>query len=75
MLVKEDFRPELRRIDLPTLVIQGDNDVSSPLDLTGRPTADLIPGARLEVYEGAAHGLFITHRDRLNRDLLAFLEG
>ena len=75
MLVREDFRVELKAIDLPVLVIQGDADISSPIDLAGRPTADLIPGARLEIYEGAPHGLFITHRERLNRDLAAFAAG
>jgi non-heme chloroperoxidase len=73
MLVREDFREELKAIGLPVLVIQGDADISSPIDLAGRPTADLIPGARLEIYEGAPHGLFITHRERLNRDLAAFV--
>ena len=68
-----DFRPELRKIDVPTLVIQGDRDVSGPVEFTGGPTAELIPGARLIVYEGAPHGLFATHVDRLNADLAAFL--
>ncbi|MFI4934008.1 MAG: alpha/beta fold hydrolase, partial [Caulobacterales bacterium] len=67
-----DFRPELRRLTLPTLVIQGDADVSTPLPLTGRKTAALIPGARLEVYPGAPHGLIFTHAERVNRDLMAF---
>ena len=67
-----DFRDELRTITLPTLVIHGDHDVSAPIDLTGRPTAALIRGARLNVYEGAPHGLFLTHMNRLNGDLLAF---
>jgi non-heme chloroperoxidase len=75
MLVREDFRAELKAIDLPVLVIQGDADISSPIDLAGRPTAELIPGARLEIYEGAPHGLFITHRERLNRDLATFAAG
>jgi non-heme chloroperoxidase len=72
MLVREDFREELRAIDLPVLVIQGDADISSPMNLAGRPTAELIPGAWLEIYQGAPHGLFITHRERLNRDLAKF---
>ncbi|WNG39419.1 alpha/beta hydrolase [Archangium violaceum] len=67
-----DFRVELPRIRLPTLVIHGDKDVSAPLELTGRKTAQLIPGSRLKVYEGAPHGLFVTHMNRLNADLLAF---
>jgi pimeloyl-ACP methyl ester carboxylesterase len=70
-----DFRAELPRIRLPTLVIHGDQDVSAPLELTGRRTAQLIPGSRLVVYEGAPHGLFVTHLERLNTDLRAFARG
>jgi pimeloyl-ACP methyl ester carboxylesterase len=67
-----DFRPELRKVSVPTLIIHGDIDTSTPIELTGRKTASLIPGSQFKVYEGAAHGLPITHMDRLNRDLLAF---
>jgi pimeloyl-ACP methyl ester carboxylesterase len=67
-----DFRAELPKIRLPALVIHGDIDASAPLALTGRPTAALIPGAELKVYEGAPHGLFVTHKERLTADLLAF---
>ena len=70
-----DFREELPKITVPTLIIHGDRDVSAPLDLTARRTADLMPGATLRVYEGAPHGLFVTHIDRLNRDLLDFARG
>lgn len=69
-----DFRRELREITVPTLLVHGDLDVSSPLAITGCKTADLMPNATLTVYEGAPHGLFLTHMDRFNRDLLAFLE-
>ncbi len=69
-----DFRGDLAKVRVPTLVIHGDLDVSAPLDLTGKPTAALIPGCRLEVYEGAPHGLMYTHVERLNRDILAFIE-
>lgn len=72
-LTTEDFRAELREIRVPMLVIHGDHDVSSPIDLTGRATAELVPGARLKIYEGAPHGLFVTHIDRLSADLLAFI--
>ncbi|PTL81436.1 alpha/beta fold hydrolase [Vitiosangium sp. GDMCC 1.1324] len=68
-----DFRAELPRISLPTLIIHGDKDASAPLHLTGQKTAQLIPGSRLVVYEGAPHGLFVTHTERLNGDLLAFV--
>ena len=70
-----DFRRELPAISVPTLVIHGDKDVSAPIDMTGRPTAALIPNAQLKVYEGAPHGLFLTHKDRLNADLLRFITG
>ena len=68
-----DFRQELRAITVPTLLIHGDLDVSSPIDITGRRTVELMPNATLIVYEGAPHGLFLTHMDRFNRDLLTFL--
>jgi len=68
-----DFRAELPQITARTLIIHGDRDVSAPLALTGRPTAALIPGSELKVYEGAPHGLMFTHSERLHADLLAFL--
>lgn len=73
--IETDFRAELPQITAPTLIIHGDKDVSTPLESTGRRTARLIPGSRLEVYEGAPHGLMFTHMDRFNRDLLTFIKG
>ena len=70
-----DFRPELAELTVPTLIVHGDADSNVPVDLCGRRAARLVPGSRLEVYEGAPHGLMITHRDRLNADLLAFASG
>jgi non-heme chloroperoxidase len=61
-----DFRTELPKMSVRTLIIHGDKHVSGPIDLTGRKTAAMIPGARLKVYEGASHGLFVTNIDRLN---------
>ncbi len=72
--VQTDFRAELPKISVPTLIIQGDKDASTPLDLTGRRTAKMIPGAELKVYEGGPHGLMFTHMDRFNRDLIAFAQ-
>jgi pimeloyl-ACP methyl ester carboxylesterase len=69
-----DLRADLPQIAVPTLILHGDNDVSAPLEQTGKRTAQLIPGSRLIVYEGAPHGLMFTHRQRLNVDLLAFLK-
>jgi pimeloyl-ACP methyl ester carboxylesterase len=74
-VTETDLRAELPRIDRPTLVIHGTKDVSAPIDLSGRVTAKLIPGAQLQVYEGAPHGLFLTHIERLNQDLLRFIRG
>jgi pimeloyl-ACP methyl ester carboxylesterase len=73
VFTETDFRPDLRTITVPTLIIHGDSDTSTPLDFTGRRMAALIRGSQLKVYEGAAHGLPITHMDALNRDLLAFI--
>jgi non-heme chloroperoxidase len=68
-----DFGPDLRKLSLPTLVIHGDHDSSAPLELTGRRTAQQIAGARLAIYEGAGHGLPITHMERLCREVLEFV--
>jgi non-heme chloroperoxidase len=72
-MVEADFRAEMRRIDVPTLIVQGERDRSVPLELTGKPSAELIPGSRLLVYAGAPHGLMFTHMDQLNADLAAFM--
>ncbi len=73
-LTTADFRAELQTITVPTLVMHGEHDATCPIELTGRPTAALVPGARLAIYEGAPHGLFLTHLRRLNADLLAFVQ-
>lgn len=67
-----DFRAELRSIAVPTLVIHGDHDMQAPFPICGRKTAALVPFSRLVVYENAAHGLFITHANRLSDDLTTF---
>jgi len=68
-----DFRGDLAKFDVPTLVIHGDDDQIVPIDISARASAALIKDARLIVYPGAPHGLADTHRDRLNQDLLEFL--
>jgi pimeloyl-ACP methyl ester carboxylesterase len=57
---------------VPTLLIHGDNDASTPIDTTGSRTGPLIKGSQLKVYEGAAHGLPITHASQLNSDFAGF---
>jgi pimeloyl-ACP methyl ester carboxylesterase len=71
-LTATDFRPDLAKVDVPTLIVHGDKDVSAPLAITGRKTAALLPQATVKIYEGAPHGLFLTHAERLNKDLLEF---
>jgi len=68
-----DFRADLAKFDIPTLVIHGDDDQVVPIDAAGGASAALIKGAKLLVYPGAPHGLTDTHKDRLNQDLLDFL--
>jgi pimeloyl-ACP methyl ester carboxylesterase len=72
-MVQADFRAEMRRIDVPTLIVQGDRDRSVPVELTGKPSADLISGSGLLVYPGAPHGLMFTHMRELHADLVAFV--
>lgn len=69
-----DFREDLKRFNVPTLIIHGDDDQVVPIDVGGRMSAKQIKGAKLIVYPGAPHGLTETHKDRVNQDLLAFLQ-
>ncbi|PWC37840.1 alpha/beta hydrolase [Azospirillum sp. TSO35-2] len=71
-ITSTDFRAELAAIDVPTLVIHGDRDVTTPLALAKRTVA-LMPNATLSVYRDAPHGLFLTHMERLNDELLRFV--
>lgn len=69
-----DFRGDLAKFDVPTLIVHGDDDQIVPIKASAQAAATLIKGARLIVYPGAPHGLTDTHKDRLNQDLLAFLQ-
>ncbi|AKC87335.1 alpha/beta fold hydrolase [Pseudoxanthomonas suwonensis] len=69
-----DFRQDLARFDVPTLVVHGDDDQIVPIDASARASAALVKDAKLIVYPGAPHGLADTHKDRLNQDLLDFLQ-
>jgi non-heme chloroperoxidase len=70
-----DFRGDLASFDVPTLVIHGDDDQIVPFEVGGEASAALIAGAALKVYPGAPHGITDTHREQLNADLLAFVQG
>ncbi len=68
-----DFRSDLAAFTLPTLIIHGTDDATVPIDASGRAAAAAIPHARLIEYDGAPHGVFASHRERLTADLLEFL--
>jgi non-heme chloroperoxidase len=67
-----DFRRELPKIDVPTLVIHGDDDQIVPLSVGGARSSKMIKGAVLKIYKGAPHGLTATNKDQLNADLVEF---
>jgi len=71
----EDFRDDLGRIDVPTLVIHGDADRILPVTAAGLRTAKLIKGARLLVVKGGPHCVLWTHAEEVNAELLSFLGG
>jgi len=64
-----DFTEDLKKMDVPTLVLQGDADQIVPLDDSGRLTAKIVKNATLQVYPGAPHGMCTTHADQVNADL------
>lgn len=68
-----DFRADLASFNVPTLIIHGTQDAIVPIDTSARAAAKEIAGAQLIEYEGAPHGLFATHKQRLTQDLLQFL--
>ncbi|MCD4534602.1 alpha/beta hydrolase [Nocardioides sp. cx-169] len=68
-----DFRADLDAIDVPTLVIHGDDDQVVPFEVGGEKSAARIPGAELRVYPGAPHGITDTHKEQLTADLLEFI--
>ncbi len=69
----EDFRGDVACVDVPTLVIHGDDDRIVPLAASGKRTAGLIKGARLVVIEGGPHCITWTHAEEVNAALLGFL--
>ena len=68
-----DFRTDLKKIDIPVLIIHGDADKTVPVKVAGDKTAVLLPHAKYIVYANAPHGLFITEKEKLNVDLLNFI--
>ena len=67
-----DLTEDLKKIDVPTLIVHGDDDQIVPIADSALLSAKIVRKATLRIYEGAPHGLPVTHKDRLNADLLAF---
>jgi non-heme chloroperoxidase len=72
---KTDFTADLKKFDVPTLVMHGEDDQIVPVKDSARKSAKLIKGAKEIYYPGAPHGLTATHQDQVNTDLLAFIAG
>jgi non-heme chloroperoxidase len=70
-----DFTADLEQMDVPTLIIHGDDDQIVPIGASALLSSQLVKGSTLHVYPGAPHGLCSTHKDKVNADLLAFLNG
>jgi pimeloyl-ACP methyl ester carboxylesterase len=68
-----DFRDDLTKVTVPTLVIHGDSDAIVPFEVSGQRTAAAIPNSETVVIEGGPHGLTVSHKDEWNRHVLAFL--
>jgi non-heme chloroperoxidase len=69
-----DFTEDLKKFDVPTLIIHGDDDQIVPIDAAGRASAKIVQNAELKVYPGGAHGLAVTAREQLTNDLLTFIK-
>jgi non-heme chloroperoxidase len=69
---ESEFTDDLRKFDIPTLIIHGDDDQIVPITVGGLRSAKMIKGAILKTYKGAPHGLMATHKDQFNADLLEF---
>jgi non-heme chloroperoxidase len=70
-----DFTEDLKKFDVPTLIIHGDDDQMVPIGASAHASSKLAKNATLKVYPGGPHGLAYTHKDEFNADLLAFLRG
>jgi non-heme chloroperoxidase len=70
-----DLTPDLKKFDVPTLILHGDDDQIVPIADSAQRTAKLVKNAQLKVYKGAPHGLCSTHKHQVNEDLLAFFKG
>ena len=70
-----DLTEDLKKIDVPTLIIHGDDDQIVPIDDSAKLSAKIVKGAILKVIPGAPHGICTTHKDLINQELLSFIKG
>jgi non-heme chloroperoxidase len=70
-----DQTEDLKKIDVPTLFLHGDDDQIVPIDASARAAVKLVKGAVLKEYPGGAHGMCTTEKDKVNADILAFIQG
>jgi non-heme chloroperoxidase len=69
-----DFTEDLKRFDVPTLILHGDDDQVVPIGITALVSSKIVKGATLKVYPGLPHGMCSTHKDLINADLLEFIK-
>ena len=69
-----DLTADLKKIDVPTLIIHGGDDQIVPIVASANLTSKLVKKATLKIYAGAPHGICSTEKDKINADLLAFIE-
>jgi non-heme chloroperoxidase len=70
-----DFTEDLKKFDVPTLIMHGDDDQIVPIKASAMLSSRIIKGSTLKVYPGLPHGMCSTNKDQINADLLAFLKG
>ena len=70
-----DFTEDLRKFDVPTLILHGDDDQIVPIGASAMRSAELVKGSTLKVYPGLSHGMCTINKDQINADLLAFIKG
>lgn len=68
-----DFTEDLKKFDVPTLIMHGEDDQVVPIGITALVSSKIVKGATLKVYQGLPHGMCSTHKDVINADLLEFI--
>jgi non-heme chloroperoxidase len=68
-----DFTEDLKKFDVPTLIMHGEDDQVVPIGISGQVSARIVKGATLKIYPGLPHGMCSTHKDQINTDLFEFI--